>query len=94
MTVGAWKKLPPDTQETCDRTSFGWSKTSGSSDRCGRAAAWIKRGTCGCGSCDMTIRHCEAHQTTHLNGDDALVTQAIQDVIGSINNGRYRGFQN
>jgi hypothetical protein len=42
----------------------------------------------------MTIRHCEAHQTTHLNGDDALVTQAIQDVIGSINNGRYRGFQN
>lgn len=61
--VDTWERLPEDTNEVCWRTDWGWSKKD---PHCGKKAVWIKRGTCGCGACDMTIQHCEEHQDAYL----------------------------
>ncbi len=56
MSDAAWERLPADTKEVCWRDEYGWSKEP---PHCGKRASWAKRGTCGCGACDMTIVFCE-----------------------------------
>lgn len=82
MSEGKWEVLPDNTLESCDKADFGWSPHG--TDRCGLKASFIRRGTCSCGKCDMTVRHCADHQAEYLkeHPEEYDLDQALEKTLG------------
>ena len=79
-----WERLPMETTDVCGHTDIDWKTKPVLVTHCTLQARYIKRGTCGCGECDMTRRHCAAHHVEHLEGKLAELVRDEQRLVNKL----------